>query len=114
MSCPVTFLLVRRLLDLLRLGPSPDEKDVEILDEFVAHYNYKRPHRGIDLGTPVAYTTLQRSTAVLDRVERTDRLGGLLREYSMQPDTATNDIRGPRRYMGDRGVAMRPLVRTSH
>jgi transposase len=30
MSCPVTFLLVRRLLDLLRLGPSPDEKDVEI------------------------------------------------------------------------------------
>jgi hypothetical protein len=30
MSCPVTFLLVRRLLDLLRLGPSPDDKDVEI------------------------------------------------------------------------------------
>jgi transposase InsO family protein len=30
MSCPVTFLLVRRLLDLLRLGPAPDEKDVEI------------------------------------------------------------------------------------
>jgi transposase InsO family protein len=30
MACSVTFLLVRRLLDLLRLGPSPDEKDVEI------------------------------------------------------------------------------------
>src|ERR1019366_7416180 len=30
MGCSVTFLLVRRLLDLLRLGPSPDEKDVEI------------------------------------------------------------------------------------
>ena len=30
MRCSVTFLLVRRLLDLLRLGPSPDEKDVEI------------------------------------------------------------------------------------
>jgi len=29
MSFPVMFLLVRRLLDLLRLGPSPDEKDVE-------------------------------------------------------------------------------------
>jgi transposase InsO family protein len=29
-GCSVTFLLVRRLLDLLRLGPSPDEKDVEI------------------------------------------------------------------------------------
>jgi hypothetical protein len=30
MPCSVTFLLVCRLLDLLRLGPSPDEKDVEI------------------------------------------------------------------------------------
>jgi hypothetical protein len=30
MSCSVTFLLVRRLLDLLRLGPAPDQKDVEI------------------------------------------------------------------------------------
>jgi len=30
MACSVTFLLVRRLLDLLRFGPSPDEKDVEI------------------------------------------------------------------------------------
>lgn len=27
---PVTFLLVRRLLDLVRLGPAPDEKDVKI------------------------------------------------------------------------------------
>ena len=30
MACQITFLLVRRLLGLLRLGPSPDEKDVEI------------------------------------------------------------------------------------
>jgi transposase InsO family protein len=30
MACSVTFLLFRRLLDLLRLGPAPDEKDVEI------------------------------------------------------------------------------------
>jgi hypothetical protein len=30
MGCSVTFLLVRRLLDLLRLGPVPDQKDVEI------------------------------------------------------------------------------------
>jgi len=30
MGCSLTFLLVRRLLDLLRLGPSPDQKDVEI------------------------------------------------------------------------------------
>jgi hypothetical protein len=27
---PLTFLLVRRLIDLLRLGPTSDEKDVEI------------------------------------------------------------------------------------
>jgi transposase InsO family protein len=50
------------------------------LREFVEHYNNERPHRGTDLGTPVAYTALQRST-VLGRVERTDRLGGLLHEY---------------------------------
>jgi hypothetical protein len=30
MTCQITFLLVRRLLDLLRLGPTPDDKDVEI------------------------------------------------------------------------------------
>jgi hypothetical protein len=30
MRCPIAFLLVRRLLDVLRLGPAPDEKDVEI------------------------------------------------------------------------------------
>ena len=30
MGCSLTFLLVRRLLDLLRIGPSPDQKDVEI------------------------------------------------------------------------------------
>ena len=30
MGRSLTFLLVRRLLDLLRLGPSPDEKDVEL------------------------------------------------------------------------------------
>ena len=30
MAYQITFLVVRRLLDLLRLGPTPDEKDVEI------------------------------------------------------------------------------------
>jgi hypothetical protein len=30
MACSVTFLLVRRLLDILRLGPAPYQKDVEI------------------------------------------------------------------------------------
>src|ERR1039458_6023010 len=30
MGCPITFLFVRKLLNLVRLGPTPDEKDVEI------------------------------------------------------------------------------------
>jgi hypothetical protein len=30
MVCSVSFLVVRRLPDLLRVGPSSDEKDVEI------------------------------------------------------------------------------------
>ena len=30
MGRPITFLFVRNLLRLLRIGPSPDEKDVEI------------------------------------------------------------------------------------
>jgi putative transposase len=30
MACQITFLIVRRLLGLLRLRPTPDEKDVEI------------------------------------------------------------------------------------
>jgi hypothetical protein len=30
MSCQITFLIVRRVLGLLRLGPAPDEKDIEI------------------------------------------------------------------------------------
>jgi hypothetical protein len=51
-----------------------------VLREFVEHFNNERPHRGIDLGTPVAYTALQRFT-VLGRVERTDRLGWQLHEY---------------------------------
>jgi hypothetical protein len=30
MACQITFLMVRRVLGLLRLGPTADEKDVEI------------------------------------------------------------------------------------
>jgi transposase len=30
MACPITFLLVRKLLGLVGIGPSPNEKDVEI------------------------------------------------------------------------------------
>jgi hypothetical protein len=30
MGSPISFLLIRRLLKLLGIGPSPDDKDVEI------------------------------------------------------------------------------------
>jgi putative transposase len=30
MGCPITFLLVRKLLRLVGIGPAPDEKDIEI------------------------------------------------------------------------------------
>jgi hypothetical protein len=51
-----------------------------VLREYVAHYNHERPHRGIDLEAPVAYSSARAFTG-LDRVDRADRLGGLLHEY---------------------------------
>ena len=50
------------------------------LQEFVEHYNNERPHRGIDLEVPVAYSTFREFTSV-DGVQRADRLGGLVHEY---------------------------------
>ena len=50
-----------------------------VLTEWLEHYNTARPHRGLDLQTPIARS---------DRVVRSgpvrcdERLGGLLREYS--------------------------------
>jgi hypothetical protein len=53
-----------------------------VLVEFVDHYNEARPHRGIDLEVPAPYTskTLFDDTS---RITRVDRLGGLVREYSI-------------------------------
>ena len=51
-----------------------------VLREFVEHYNNERPHRGIDLEVPVAYSAPRRFTSV-DGVQRADRLGGLVHEY---------------------------------
>ena len=51
-----------------------------VLFEFVDHYNHERPHRGINLEVPVAYSTARPFTG-LARLRRTDRLGGLLHEY---------------------------------
>jgi putative transposase len=50
-----------------------------VLAEWVEHYNRARPHRGIELRTPIARSDpVSPSGAVRCRA----RLGGLLREYS--------------------------------
>ena len=51
-----------------------------VLREFVEHYNSARPHRGIDLEVPIPYSPVGRFGGG-DRVERIDRLAGLLHEY---------------------------------
>jgi hypothetical protein len=53
-----------------------------VLTEWFEHYNQARPHRGLDLRTPIA-----RSDPVVTSgpVRCNERLGGLLREYSRVP-----------------------------
>jgi transposase InsO family protein len=70
----------RECLDWLLIR---DERHLErVLTEFVEHYNTARPHRGIDLDVPIPYV----SENPLDdskQIQRVDRLGGVLREYSI-------------------------------
>ena len=56
-----------------------------VLTEWLDHYNQARPHRGLDLRTPIA-----RSDPVVTSgpVACYERLGGLLREYSRVPMSA--------------------------
>jgi len=50
-----------------------------VMREWVEHYNQARPHRSLDLRTPIARSDpVVTTTAVRCR----PRLGGLLREYS--------------------------------
>jgi transposase InsO family protein len=51
-----------------------------VLGEFVEHYNPARPHRGIGLEVPVAYSAKKRFDGSAP-IERVDRLGSLLHEY---------------------------------
>jgi putative transposase len=53
-----------------------------VLTVWLEHYNQARPHRGLDLGTPIA-----RSDPVVTSgpVTCDERLGGLLHEYSRAP-----------------------------
>lgn len=49
-----------------------------VLREFVTHYNASRPHRGLKLGVPEPSSC---EVAADGRVNRRDRLGGLIHEY---------------------------------
>ena len=59
------------------------ERNAErVLREFITHYNHERPHRGVDLESPVHNVALRRFEGG-DVIERVDRLGGLLHEYRL-------------------------------
>jgi putative transposase len=51
-----------------------------VLSEYVRHYNAARPHRGIDLQTPVPLVAPS-PVGPPDEVTRVDVLGGLIHEY---------------------------------
>ncbi|TMD20877.1 MAG: transposase [Chloroflexi bacterium] len=53
-----------------------------LLIEWIEHYNQARPHRGLDLWTPIARSD---PVAMWEPVRCRERLGGLLREYSRTP-----------------------------
>jgi putative transposase len=64
-----------------------------VLTELVEHYNSARPHRGIDLEVPVPRVP----DGPLDgsvKIRRIDRLGGVLREYSIALERNGPDYRG--------------------
>lgn len=53
-----------------------------VLIEWFEHYNHARPHRGLDLRTPIARSD---PIQTLGPLRSQERLGGLLREYSRAP-----------------------------
>jgi hypothetical protein len=55
-----------------------------ILREYVAHYNERRPHRGLDLGVPSGRAAIPPGP-VRAEVIRHDVLGGLVHEYETAP-----------------------------
>ena len=55
-----------------------------VLRIFVDHYNGHRPHRALNLTPPDSNrSTLRLATSGSDRIERRDRLGGLIHEYRL-------------------------------
>ncbi len=67
----------REVLDrMLIFGRRHLEK---VLAEYIDHYNHARPHQGIEQRRPCEPADV--ITLPTGRVERRDRLGGVLREY---------------------------------
>ena len=67
-------------LDWTLVGNRPHLQ--RVLIRYVEHYHTGRPHRGIDLETPVSGPVATVTTLpVADRVERVDVLAGLIHEY---------------------------------
>jgi putative transposase len=52
-----------------------------VLAIYVEHYNSARPHRSLDLQTPLPGGQAPARIGRVDQVERIDRLGGLIHEY---------------------------------
>jgi putative transposase len=52
-----------------------------MLRTYIDHYNKARPHRGLDLQTPIADTSPAVGDVVAANVPRRDVLGGLIHEY---------------------------------
>jgi putative transposase len=52
-----------------------------VLGVYVEHYNRERPHRGLDLGTPIDSQSRAGGACRRGPVERRDLLGGLIHEY---------------------------------
>ena len=56
-----------------------------VLADYVVHYNEHRPHRSLDQRAPLTVGTnpVSIGNPDLTRLRRTDKLGGLIREYEL-------------------------------
>jgi transposase InsO family protein len=52
-----------------------------VLAVYVEHYNSARPHRSLNLQSPLPAAQLPARTGRVEQIERVDRLGGLIHEY---------------------------------
>jgi putative transposase len=52
-----------------------------VLAVYVKHYNSRRPHRSLDLQTPLPASPAPARTERVEQIHRVDRLGGLIHEY---------------------------------